>query len=60
MLNLLLLRSFLLFVDSTPDSTTAAEWVEIMCEFIDDSINLGAKIYPTLWGLLIFRRILTA
>lgn len=51
---------FLLFVDSTPESTTGAEWVQIICELIDASINLGAKIYPTLWALLIVRRILTA
>lgn len=52
--------NLLAFVDTTPESTTAAEWVQIICDSIDLSVKLGVKVYPVLWALFIVRRILTA
>lgn len=48
------------FTCSSPEACTVAEYVEAICQGIDLSINLGVKVYPTIWALLIFRRILTA
>lgn len=49
------------YLDPTPATPmTSADYVQGICFLINKSIGLGTKIYPSLWALLIVRRVLTA
>ncbi len=36
---------------------TAADWVDASVQLLDGSIQIGAFIYPVLWGMAIVRKI---